>query len=353
MPRVDLDSVTVGYGRNLPILERVSISFANHGKEGKVIAIVGRSGSGKSSLLRVILGLDVPREGKISTEPANAQFAFLPQDPIVLEHMSIRDNVYYFERIGATAKRIKRANVEQLSMNLRMQEIVESSQGVGRLSGGEKQRVALLRALSVEPDILCLDEPCSGLDVSVKREFLISLRTAVQNRSILTLYVTHHSDEALMIADEVVFIDREDTEPGRLWMGSVPSFVKAPPMIAIRRFFGGATLNTLRCSVINGCIQVRGCSGSLGQLCDPITVDECFVTFLPESLGFSDTGLPIKVMGTSDWFTFFRVKGERLDVLLIGPPLNGTASAVRLQGEIDMFEIGGRWIQTAIAGCVI
>jgi ABC-type sugar transport system ATPase subunit len=353
MPKVYLDNLTVGYGNRPPILEHISTSFTSQDKEGKVIAIVGRSGSGKSSLLKVILGLDRPKAGSIRTEPANAQFAFLPQEPIVLEHLSIRENVYYFERIGATAKRVKRSDVEQLSSSLSMREIIDSSQDIGQLSGGEKQRVALLRALSVEPDILCLDEPCSGLDVNVKREFLIGLRTTVQSRGILTLYVTHHADEALMIADEMFFIEREDTSPGRLWVGSVPSLVKEPPVIAVRRFFGGVTLNTLRCTIVAGSIQLRGCRGTLGQLPDSGSIDDCFITFMPENLVLSDLGVPIRIMGTSDWFTFFGIVEERFGVTLIGPGAGRRASAVRLRGEVDMFELEGGWIRSVVVNGAI
>lgn len=171
--------------------------------EARTTAIFGPSGAGKTSLLELIAGLRTPDEGTIllggrdvtHLPPRLRRVGYVPQDDALFPHLSVRRNITYG---GALEQEV--LDVLELEPLL--------DRGVTRLSGGEKKRVALARALLSRPDVLLLDEPLAGVDAELTArvlDYLLRVRAAFP---IPMLYVTHQRDEVEAIAEEVVVLDR-------------------------------------------------------------------------------------------------------------------------------------------------
>lgn len=175
----------------------------------KVVGLQGPSGSGKTTLLELIAGLKQPAQGVIEVNgrvltdvegtrwvaPRHRRVGYVPQGESLFPHLSVRRNLLYGHREGGVS-------LERVAEPLQLAPFL--SRGVAELSGGEKQRVAIGRALLSAPEILLLDEPLTGLDPALKARVLPFLRVLREEFDVPILYVTHHADEALALCDRVL-----------------------------------------------------------------------------------------------------------------------------------------------------
>lgn len=184
----------------------LNLSLIQESKKGKVIAIMGSSGAGKTTLMKLILGIEKPNTGQIEKYPGKHIISYVPQEPVLFEHLTIQDNAEYFRYSGKHKKFFSQDLYHELVNSLGLKDILTLKNSVSELSGGQKQRLSLLRALSIKPDFLLLDEPCNGLDADVKRSFLIKLRELTQRFGFCVLYITHHRLEAELVADEIAYL---------------------------------------------------------------------------------------------------------------------------------------------------
>jgi sulfate/thiosulfate transport system ATP-binding protein len=180
---------------------------------GQLTALLGPSGGGKSTLLRIIAGLEsadsgtVHIEGKEATHlpPQKRNVGFVFQHYAAFKHMTVAKNVAY----GLEIRKRPRAEVKRRVAELL--ELVHLSQFAHRLpsqlSGGQRQRMALARALAVEPTVLLLDEPFGALDAKVRKELRDWLRRLHDEVHVTTVFVTHDQEEALEVSDEIVVIN--------------------------------------------------------------------------------------------------------------------------------------------------
>jgi len=204
-------------------------------ESGSLTALLGPSGGGKSTLLRVIAGLETPDEGEVfisgrdatALAPQRRGVGFVFQHYAPFTHMTVWDNIAF----GLTIRKRPKAEVAA-----RVGELLELVQlkGLGKrypsqLSGGQRQRMALARALAAEPEVLLLDEPFGALDARVRkelREWLLRLHDEMQ---VTTIFVTHDQEEALEVADNVVVINDGRVEqaapPRELYDEPANSFV--------------------------------------------------------------------------------------------------------------------------------
>jgi iron(III) transport system ATP-binding protein len=224
MKGLSLSGIKKGFG-DRPVLRGVDLEI----EVGSLCVVVGRSGAGKSTLLRIICGLTRPEAGTIELEgrliegkgfsvPAgNRGVGYVPQDAGLLPHLTALENV----AIAMTGKRKRERALELLQMT------GVASRAESRpdsLSGGEKQKVALARALAKRPRLLLLDEPFGSVDAPAREELRAELRRVVKELSVTTLLVTHDRDEALSLADVVAVLAE-----GKLYGPAPPAELYANP----------------------------------------------------------------------------------------------------------------------------
>ena len=196
-------------GEGFLALDDVSVDIPT----GELTALLGPSGGGKSTLLRIIAGLETADSGRVRIEgneathlpPQKRNVGFVFQHYAAFKHMSVARNVAFGLEIRKRPKEEVERRVHELL------ELVHLSQFADRLpaqlSGGQRQRMALARALAVEPSVLLLDEPFGALDAKVRKELREWLRRLHDEVHVTTVFVTHDQEEALEVADQIVVIN--------------------------------------------------------------------------------------------------------------------------------------------------
>jgi molybdate/tungstate transport system ATP-binding protein len=172
--------------------------------------LMGTSGSGKTTLLEILCGLRRPDSGRVllmgedrtHAPPAERRIGYVPQDGALFTHFNVFDNLAFAPRVRGTAKAEVRGRVEAMAESLGVAHLLKRR--VDFLSGGEKQRVALGRALLADPDILCLDEPLAALDEATHGRMVELLRRVHRESGRTFLHVTHRLAEAEALGDCVV-----------------------------------------------------------------------------------------------------------------------------------------------------
>lgn len=189
--------LSIAFGQN-SVLDRLSLTIA----PGEFVAIVGRSGCGKTTLLRAIMGLVQPGGGSIEADLATARLVF--QDPRLLPWASVRDNV----AVGAPAGLDSEARDRLIDARLAEVGLADKAgQWPGLLSGGQRQRVALARALISKPRLLALDEPLGALDALTRIEMQDLIESVWVAEGFSAVLVTHDVAEAVALADRIVVME--------------------------------------------------------------------------------------------------------------------------------------------------
>ncbi len=184
---------------------------------GELVALLGPSGGGKTTLLRIIAGLDTPDAGSVilngrdvsDRNPRDRDVGFVFQHYALFQHLTVFENVAFGLRVRP---RRTRPSQEQIREKVRaLIRLVQLENFVDhypcQLSGGQRQRVALARALAVEPKILLLDEPFGALDAKVRKELRRWLRRLHEEVHVTTVFVTHDQEEAMEVANQLVIIN--------------------------------------------------------------------------------------------------------------------------------------------------
>lgn len=201
---IHLDQVHIQAGQFR--LQNVSLEVDT----GQYIALMGRTGCGKTTLLEAISGLRRLDQGRIKiggvdvTEalPGDRQVGYVPQDMALFPTMTVRQHLEFALKIRKAERQYMEHRVTHLANSLSIGHLLER-RPLG-LSGGESQRVALGRALSFEPKVLLLDEPLSALDDQTRDGLIELLLQIKESRTVTVLHVTHNRAEATALADRVV-----------------------------------------------------------------------------------------------------------------------------------------------------
>ena len=230
-------------GASRAALNGVSLNVGS----GELVALLGPSGGGKTTLLRIIAGLDLPDSGQVFFGDEDAsqksvqerRVGFVFQSYALFKHMTIEENVSFGLSVRARADRPAKAEIRRRARELL--DLVQLSGLEGRrpaqLSGGQRQRVALARALAVEPRVLLLDEPFGALDAKVRRELRSWLRELHGRTGHTTLFVTHDQDEALELADRVAVLSGGQIEQ----IGTPDEIYDHPATAFVHGFIGEST----------------------------------------------------------------------------------------------------------------
>jgi len=180
---------------------------------GSLTALLGPSGGGKSTLLRVVAGLETPDSGKVFIDgedvtglaPRDRGIGFCFQHYAPFRHMTVFENVAFGLKVRRRPKVETRRRVSELLELVRLEDL--ANRYPSQLSGGQRQRMALARALAVEPRLLLLDEPFGALDAKVRQELRSWLRRLHDEVHITTVLVTHDQEEAMDVADRLAVIN--------------------------------------------------------------------------------------------------------------------------------------------------
>jgi ABC-type sugar transport system ATPase subunit len=181
--------------------------------QGSYAVLMGRSGSGKTSLLELLCGLRFPSSGAIwigdreitNLTPGERGIGYVPQDGALFPTLTVRENIGFAPRIRGESGPGSRAAVESLAERLGIAGVLDRKPQ--HLSGGERQRVALARALAATPTVLVLDEPLSALDEELREDLARLLKEIQRDLKLTTLHVTHHRQEAAQLADHVLRLE--------------------------------------------------------------------------------------------------------------------------------------------------
>ena len=174
---------------------------------GEYAVLMGKSGCGKTTILEAIAGLRPLERGSIrlagrevtQLRPADRRIGYVPQDGALFNTMSVRDNLGFALDVRGEARSAIAKRVEELAAWLELAHLLDRRPG--NLSGGEKQRVALGRALASRPPVLLLDEPLSSLDDDTRDQLIDVLNCLRQSREVTVLHVTHNRGEAERLGD--------------------------------------------------------------------------------------------------------------------------------------------------------
>jgi sulfate transport system ATP-binding protein len=212
-------------------LDNVSVDIDS----GQLTAVLGPSGGGKSTLLRIIAGLETAATGTVlidgndvtNVAARDRGIGFVFQHYAAFTHMTVFDNVAFGLKVAKTPKPKIRGRVNDLLNLVHLDGL--ANRYPSELSGGQRQRMALARALAVEPGLLLLDEPFGALDVKVRQELREWLRRLHDEVHTTTIFVTHDQEEAMEIADQIIVINAGRVEqagnPDELYDHPVNDFV--------------------------------------------------------------------------------------------------------------------------------
>lgn len=213
-------------------------------KKGEFLAIMGSSGCGKTTTLRMLAGLEAPSQGviRLSGKPINDLPTWSRDTPMVWQSLAlfpflnVRENVEFALKMRGVGKAERRRRAEQWLERMHISEF--SERNISQLSGGQRQRVALARSLVVEPEILLLDEPLSALDAALKVRMQSVLKNLQRETGITFVYVTHSQSEAFSMADRVVIMSRGVIEQ----IGTPQEIYRTPATRFVAEFLGSSNI---------------------------------------------------------------------------------------------------------------
>ena len=247
MSRVTLDGVRKAYGETVAV-DGVSLSV----DDGEVLGLLGPSGCGKTTTLRTVAGFETPTAGAVRFDdedvtdvpPENRGIGLVFQSYALFDTMTVRENVEFGPKMRGVGRAERAERADDLLATLGIADLADRDPTT--LSGGQQQRVGLARALAVEPRVLLLDEPMTGLDAKLKRRLRTEVGEILERTGVTTLYVTHDQTEAMVMCDRVAVMN-----DGRVEQVGAPEAVYERPANAFVADFVG-TSNRLAATVADG-----------------------------------------------------------------------------------------------------
>jgi sulfate transport system ATP-binding protein len=235
---ITVHGVTKRYGTALAV-DEVTLEIPDR----SLTALLGPSGGGKSTLLRIIAGLETPDQGTVEMDGEDVTdvpvrkrgVGFCFQHYAPFRHLTVRRNVAFGLEVRRRPKPEIRDKVDELLDLVKLTHLADRYPN--QLSGGQRQRMALARALAIEPKVLLLDEPFGALDAQVRQQLRRWLRDLHEKIAVTTVLVTHDQEEAMEVADRLVIINE-----GRLeQIGSPAEIYDRPANEFVLKFLGPAT----------------------------------------------------------------------------------------------------------------
>jgi ABC-type Fe3+/spermidine/putrescine transport system ATPase subunit len=271
--------------------------------EGQFVTLLGSSGSGKTTTLRLIAGLETPTSGSIhfagqditDVPPSHRDMRMVFQDFALFPNLSVQDNVAFGLRLRIARGRFSKSEIgERVRRYVDLVHLGEHLHKMPhQLSGGQKQRVALARALATEPKVVLFDEPLGSLDANLRKAMQVELKRMHRELGRTFIYVTHDQDEALTMSDRIAVMQNAKL----LQVGTPEEIYLRPNSAAVARFIGAA-------NILGGEVESAGEDGALIRLRDGSTVrtaaGDCAAA----------VGKPVQLMMRAEHFVFARSRPE-------------------------------------------
>ena len=227
---------------NTEVLKGIDLEVA----QGEFITLLGASGCGKTTTLRIIAGLELPDAGQVilegqditNREPNKRDVNTVFQNYALFPHMNVSDNVGY----GLKIRKVPKAEIERkVEQALRLVQLEEYGKRMpDQLSGGQKQRIAIARAVINEPKVLLLDEPLGALDLKLRRQMQLELKRLQKQLGITFIYITHDQEEAINMSDTIAVMNHGRFEQ----IGTPDEIYNHPKTSYVATFVGNANILT-------------------------------------------------------------------------------------------------------------
>ena len=280
MAKIVLDHVSKVFGDDVVAVDDVSLEIG----DGEFIVLVGPSGCGKYTILRILAGLEEVTAGELFLEdreitdlpPKDRDIAMVFQSYALYPHMSVRDNLGYGLKVRRTQKAEIRRRVDEVAELLGLAELLERRPAA--LSGGQRQRVAMGRAIVREPRAFLMDEPLSNLDAKLRVDMRASLARLHERLGVTTVYVTHDQVEAMTLGRRVAVM-----RAGRILQLDTPqSLYHRPRNLFVAAFIGSPTMNLVEAVVDGDTLAFGGFGIPLPERRPPIRTNNVVLGIRPE-----------------------------------------------------------------------
>lgn len=321
MSEVKLVNVSKAYDKKT-IIDDISLSI----EDKEFIVLVGASGCGKSTILRMIAGLEDTTAGQIfigdddvtNTHPKDRDIAFVFQSYALYPHMTVYENIAFGLKMRKVSKSVIDQKVKEAAEILDLTEYLDRRPK--QLSGGQRQRVALGRAIVRNPKVFLMDEPLSNLDAKLRVQMRAEIKKLHQKLQTTFIYVTHDQTEALTMGDRIVVLDKGIIQQ----IDSPENIYNNPQNTFVAGFVGSPQMNFINAEIINGVLIFNEPIIEL----EPKTVEKLgnrknvIVGIRPENM-MNSTGiirLDVKVEMTellgSEQIAYFNIKTDKCSAKL-------------------------------------
>ena len=262
---LELRNLKKSFSQEEYVLQEINLQI----KQGEFVTLLGASGCGKTTTLRIIAGLEQPDSGSVwlegkdvtGLEPNQRDVNTVFQNYALFPHMNVADNIGY----GLKIRKVPRPEIKK-----KVKEMLELVQLEGfekrkpsELSGGQKQRVAIARALANNPRVLLLDEPLGALDLQLRRTMQLELKRLQKKLGITFIYITHDQEEAINMSDRIVVMNQGRFEQ----IGTPDEIYNHPETSYVATFVGNANIIKGDLVGLDGTVAIRSENIILDEAC--------------------------------------------------------------------------------------
>jgi multiple sugar transport system ATP-binding protein len=256
MADVRLESIVKYFGRLCALRE---ISLQVH--DGEFLILLGPTGAGKTTTLRIVSGLEVPDRGEVyinkqpmkGVQPRDRNCAFVFQTYVLYPHMSVYDNIAFplRSKVWNMNENDIAQRIDRITSTLKITHLLKRKPAT--LSGGEQQRVALGRAMVREPQLFLMDEPLSNLDAKLREGMRVELKSIQKKLGTTFFFVTHDHVEAMTLGDRIAVLNQGSI----IQVGAPEEIYSYPSSLFVAKFVGNPEINLIKCEVDNNSLQLK------------------------------------------------------------------------------------------------
>jgi multiple sugar transport system ATP-binding protein len=284
MAEIIIKNVAKSFG-SFKALHSIDLTISDQ----EFMVLLGASGCGKTTLLRIIAGLETPSQGEVwiggrrvdKLPPRERGIAMVFQNYAVFPHLTVFENIAFGLRMQKLPQAEVDKRVDRTAELMHIEQLLKRYSG--QLSGGQRQRVAVARALAMEPDVILMDEPLSNLDALLRLEMRAELKGVLANSKTTTIYVTHDQVEAMSLADRISVMNG-----GHIVQAATPVEVyRNPAARFVGSFIGNPPMNFIPARREGDKWQVAGL-----MLDGPAGGDRLDFAIRPEDVAIAPGGLP-------------------------------------------------------------